>query len=93
VIQMMSPVSVDGEKSADNELPAVSSVDMGSPAMGHDFSNVRVCLAAMRSESLTNHAHSLCHHLPPHFYDLAVSLWGHSNQNDRSMRFRSKLNM
>ncbi|EHK99221.1 putative protein mago nashi like protein [Glarea lozoyensis 74030] len=52
--QMMSPISVEGEKSVENELPAVSSVDMGSPAMGHDFSNVR---------------------------------------NDRSMRFRSRLNM
>ncbi|EPE36678.1 hypothetical protein GLAREA_08841 [Glarea lozoyensis ATCC 20868] len=40
--QMMSPISVEGEKSVENELPAVSSVDMGSPAMGHDFSNVRL---------------------------------------------------
>jgi len=40
--EMLSPLSVEGEKHEDTELPALSSVDLGSPSMSYDFSNVRL---------------------------------------------------
>jgi hypothetical protein len=39
---MLSPMSADGEKHEENELPALSSAGLSSPSMGYDFSNVRV---------------------------------------------------
>jgi hypothetical protein len=41
---MLSPISADGEKQDEHDLPALSSTDLSSPSMGYDFSNVRVCL-------------------------------------------------
>ena len=43
VTDMLSPMSADGDKHEDGELPALTSTDMGSPSMGYDFSNIRVC--------------------------------------------------
>jgi hypothetical protein len=40
--QMLSPASADGDKQAENELPALSMADMSSRATGDDFSNIRV---------------------------------------------------
>lgn len=43
---MLSPMSGIGEKQEEHELPALTSTDLGSPSMGYDFSNVRVCVFA-----------------------------------------------
>jgi glucose-induced degradation protein 4 len=40
---MLSPMSADGDKQEESELPALASADLGSPSMGYDFSNIRVC--------------------------------------------------
>jgi hypothetical protein len=39
---MLSPMSAEGDKPEESELPALSATDLGSPSMGYDFSNVRV---------------------------------------------------
>ena len=39
---MLSPMSADGEKQEEIDLPALTSTDLGSPSMGYDFSNIRV---------------------------------------------------
>ena len=39
---ILSPMSADGDKQEESELPALSSTDLGSPSMGYEFSNVRV---------------------------------------------------
>lgn len=39
---MPSPMSPEGDKQDDSEIPAASSALLGSPSMGYDFSNVRV---------------------------------------------------
>jgi len=39
---MPSPISADGEKHDEGELPALNSADLSSPSMGYDFSNVRL---------------------------------------------------
>jgi hypothetical protein len=39
---MLSPMSTEGDKQEESELPALSATDLGSPSMGYDFSNVRV---------------------------------------------------
>jgi hypothetical protein len=39
---MLSPMSAEGDKQEESELPALTSADLGSPSMGYDFSNVRV---------------------------------------------------
>jgi glucose-induced degradation protein 4 len=41
---MPSPISADGEKHDESELPALNCTDLGSPSMGYEFSNVRVCI-------------------------------------------------
>lgn len=42
VIDMLSPVSIEGEKQDECELPARNGAGLGSPADIYDFSNVRV---------------------------------------------------
>jgi hypothetical protein len=42
VVDMLSPVSVEGEKQDEYELPARNGAGLGSPADIYDFSNVRV---------------------------------------------------
>jgi len=39
---MLSPVSVEGDKHEEPELPALTSPHLGSPSLGYDFSNVRL---------------------------------------------------
>jgi len=39
---MMSPMSADGDKQDESELPALTSTCIGSPSMGYDFSNIRL---------------------------------------------------
>jgi hypothetical protein len=39
---MLSPMSAEGDKADENELPALSSADLGAPSMGYDFSNIRL---------------------------------------------------
>jgi len=39
---MLSPMSADGEKQEEIDLPALTSTDLGSPSMGYDFSNIRL---------------------------------------------------
>lgn len=39
---MPSPISADGEKHEERELAVLNSVDLGSPSLSYDFSNVRV---------------------------------------------------
>jgi hypothetical protein len=41
---MLSPMSTEGEKHEDSDLPVLSNADLGSPSMGYDFSNIRVRL-------------------------------------------------
>ena len=42
---MLSPMSADGEKQEEHEISArMTSTNLGSPSMGYDFSNIRVCL-------------------------------------------------
>lgn len=42
--EMLSPISVEGgEKQEERELSALAAPDLGSPSMGYDFSNIRVC--------------------------------------------------
>ena len=44
VADMLSPVSAEGDKQEESELPALSSsTHLISPSMGYDFSNIRVC--------------------------------------------------
>lgn len=40
---MLSPMSAEGDKHEESELPSLSNTDIGSPSMGYDFSNIRVC--------------------------------------------------
>jgi hypothetical protein len=47
---MPSPISADGEKHDEGELPALDSADLGSPSMGYDFSNVRVRIPLTTSD-------------------------------------------
>jgi hypothetical protein len=39
---MLSPISAEGDKQEEAELPALANTDLGSPSMGYDFSNIRV---------------------------------------------------
>lgn len=39
---MLSPMSADGEKQEEHEIPSLTSTDLGSPSMGYDFSNIRL---------------------------------------------------
>ncbi|KAM3085934.1 hypothetical protein ACMFMG_002985 [Clarireedia jacksonii] len=39
---MLSPVSVEGDKHEEPELPALTNPHLGSPSLGYDFSNVRL---------------------------------------------------
>ena len=39
---MLSPMSAEGDKQEETELPALPVTDLGSPSMGYEFSNVRV---------------------------------------------------
>jgi len=39
---MLSPMSAEGDKQEESELPALTSTDLCSPSMGYDFSNIRV---------------------------------------------------
>jgi len=39
---MLSPMSAEGDKQEETELPALSTTDLGSPSMGYEFSNVRL---------------------------------------------------
>jgi len=39
---MLSPMSADGDKHEESELPALTSNELSSPSMGYDFSNVRM---------------------------------------------------
>ncbi|TVY67419.1 Glucose-induced degradation protein 4-like protein [Lachnellula suecica] len=39
---MLSPMSAEGDKQEESELPTLSVADSGSPSMGYDFSNVRL---------------------------------------------------
>lgn len=39
---MMSPMSAEGDKHDEAELPALTNSHMGSPSLGYDFSNIRV---------------------------------------------------
>jgi len=39
---MLSPMSTEGEKHDESDLPVLSSTDLGSSSMGYDFSNIRV---------------------------------------------------
>ncbi|KAH7403457.1 vacuolar import and degradation protein-domain-containing protein [Cadophora sp. MPI-SDFR-AT-0126] len=39
---MLSPMSAEGDKQEESELPALSNTDLGSPSMGYDFSNIRL---------------------------------------------------
>ncbi|CAG8950279.1 hypothetical protein HYFRA_00006771 [Hymenoscyphus fraxineus] len=39
---MLSPMSAEGDKQDEAELPARTSTDLGSPSMGYDFSNIRL---------------------------------------------------
>lgn len=59
---MLSPMSADGEKQEEHELPArTTSTDLGSPSMGYDFSNIRVRLISKHIKVVTfctNQLHS-----------------------------------
>jgi hypothetical protein len=44
-VPVFSPISMDGDKQEDTELPALSSTH--SPSMGYEFSNVRVSPSAI----------------------------------------------
>lgn len=42
--EMLSPISAEGtEKQEERELSALAAPDLGSPSMGYNFSNIRVC--------------------------------------------------
>lgn len=47
---MPSPISADGEKHDEGELPALDSADLGSPSMGYEFSNIRVRIPLITSD-------------------------------------------
>jgi len=39
---MLSPMSAEGDKQEETDLPALANTDPGSPSMGYDFSNIRL---------------------------------------------------
>lgn len=39
---MLSPMSAEGEKHEDGDLPVLSNTDLSSPSTGYDFSNIRL---------------------------------------------------
>ncbi len=45
--EMLSPMSAGPDKQEVVELPALP-VDLGSPSLGYDLSNVRVCIPSLR---------------------------------------------
>lgn len=51
---MLSPMSTEAEKQDDSELPTLSSTDLGSPSMGYDFSNIRVCEPDLEVGAITD---------------------------------------
>ena len=42
-IDMLSPMSTEAEKSEEGDISALSNTHIGSPSMGYEFSNIRVC--------------------------------------------------
>jgi hypothetical protein len=58
---MLSPMSADTDnKQEESELPALTSIDLGSQSMGYDFSNIRVCLLSPTCLLITQHSDQLC---------------------------------
>lgn len=53
---MLSPMSTDGEKQEEHELPTLASRDLSSPSLGYDFSNIRVRFFPIRPESAKSYA-------------------------------------
>lgn len=51
---MLSPISAEGDKQEEAELPALANTDLGSPSMGYDFSNIRVGPHCISSDNRTN---------------------------------------
>ena len=50
---MLSPISAEGgNKQEERELAALAAPDLGSPSMGYDFSNIRVCAISILQCSL-----------------------------------------
>ncbi|CAL3964153.1 hypothetical protein PZA11_001581 [Diplocarpon coronariae] len=41
-VDMLSPMSGEGDKREEGELPALSNTDLETPSMGYDFSNIRL---------------------------------------------------
>ena len=50
---MLSPMSVEGDKQDENELPVLGNSDLGSPSLGYDFSNVRVRFLSIKLDLAT----------------------------------------
>lgn len=48
---MLSPMSAEGDKQEESELPALPNTDLGSPSMGYDFSNIRVCAPCLHVDT------------------------------------------
>lgn len=93
---MPSPISADGEKHEEGELPALNSADLGSPSMGYDFSNVRVSVqlitVALNPRCIDQWPSLYPLPLPPS-YALAADSTAPSNPSARSIKFRLKSSM
>lgn len=95
---MLSPMSTEGDKQDEAELPAITSTDLGSPSMGYDFSNIRVCIQApirlgRTKRHCANRFFSSCHHLLPHFFVPAANSMEPSNRNGKFTTCKWKSNM
>jgi len=89
---MLSPMSAEGDKQEESELPALTSSDLGSPPMGYDFSNVRVRIT--RRHHLINYANkylfSLYRLLLPPFSALAAGSRALNSPNAKDTMSRLK---
>lgn len=93
---MLSPMSAEGEKHEDGDLPVLSNTDLGSPSTGYDFSNIRVCLSQQSSSHLedkTNMMDSLYHRLLQLTCALGAGLLVLNSLNANNTRSRSKSSM
>jgi len=93
---MLSPMSAEGDKQEESELPALPNTDLGSPSMGYDFSNIRVCapcLVVRYHCSATYFIFSLFHPRLLLFCAPEASFMGPSSRSAKYTMFRSRSSM
>lgn len=88
VVDMLSPISIEGDKQDECELPAPNGTRLGSPSDNFGFSNVRVCNGTLvECTTIANDTSSFRRHLRL-ICDLAVGFRAHNHPNVKSIKYR-----